>query len=281
MGKTDFRKLPDDVLEEYRMMAIRLINIGNRKGKVAEIIGCSPRTITNWWRSYLSSGIQSTKPRTRGRKEGEKRKLNKGQEREIRKILEGNYSEQIKLSYSLWTREAVKELILTQYGVEVPVRTISDYLVRWGFTPQKPIQRTFKQQPRQIQKWLTDKYPSIKAKAKKEQAEIQWCDETRFSSENIRSTGQPRKGGTPVKSGTVKRIGASMISATNNMGKMRWMVYNGAMNIDLFIKFLQRVIKDAVRKVFLIVDKLCTHYPIILKDWVVKHRDEIELFYSY
>jgi hypothetical protein len=38
-------------------------------------------------------------------------------------------------------------------------------------------------------------------------------------------------------------------------------------------------IKDAERKVFLIVDNLRTHYTKKVNQWVEKHKDEIELFF--
>lgn len=120
-----------------------------------------------------------------------------------------------------------------------------------GFTPRKPIRRAYEQQPRKGQKWLTEQYPRIKARAKTENAEIKWCDETCFSSEDNRGRGYSPKGITPVTYGTGSRFSTSMVSSINNQGKMRWMVYKGTMNIDLFIKSLQRLIKDSERIVFL------------------------------
>jgi transposase len=279
MENSDLRKISDSAREELRKTAIRLINKGEKKGKVAEMLGCHPRTITNWWKAYKTEGFKSIKPKTRGRREGEKRRLTIDQEKSIQKMLKDKYPDQLKLPYALWTRSAVQELILLQYGIQMPIRTVGDYLRRWGFTPQKPIRRAYEQQPEKVQKWLTEHYPAIKARAKSENAEIQWCDETGFSSEDNRGRGYSPKGVTPVTYGTGSRFSTSMISSINNQGQMRWMVYKGAMHIDLFIKFLRRLIKDSERKVFLIVDNLRTHHSIKVRKWVEKHKDEIELFY--
>ncbi len=53
---------------------------------------------------------------------------------------------------------------------------------------------------------------------------------------------------------TAKKISKSMISAVSNRGLMRFMLYDGALNVDRFIIFLRRLIKDAKQKVFLIID---------------------------
>jgi transposase len=42
---------------------------------------------------------------------------------------------------------------------------------------------------------------------------------------------------------------------------------------------MKRLIKDAKRKVFLILDNLRVHHAKVVKAWLVEHTDEIEVFY--
>ena len=60
---------------------------------------------------------------------------------------------------------------------------------------------------------------------------------------------------------------------------MRFMFYDGALNVDLFIAFLRRLIRDAEQKVFLIVDNLKVHHAKKVMAWVNSHAHEIELFF--
>jgi len=60
---------------------------------------------------------------------------------------------------------------------------------------------------------------------------------------------------------------------------MRFMVYDGAFRVDTFIRYLRRVIKYAGRKVFLIVDNLRFHHSKIVRKWIEKHKDKIEIFF--
>ena len=55
--------------------------------------------------------------------------------------------------------------------------------------------------------------------------------------------------------------------------------HGGALNVDGFLAFLRRLVKDAGRKVFLIVDNLTVHHARKVKAWVASHAHEIELFY--
>lgn len=70
-----------------------------------------------------------------------------------------------------------------------------------------------------------------------------------------------------------------MISTVTNQGKVRFMFYEGTMNAQRLIRFLRRLVKDAGRKVFLILDNLRVHHAKLVKEWLVRHEDEIELAY--
>ena len=78
---------------------------------------------------------------------------------------------------------------------------------------------------------------------------------------------------------TAKRATRSMIAAVSNRGLMRFMFYEKALDADRFIAFLRRLIKDAGRKVILIVDNLKVHKAGKVRAWVESRRHEIELFY--
>ena len=70
-----------------------------------------------------------------------------------------------------------------------------------------------------------------------------------------------------------------MISSRTNQGKLRFMVYDGALNASSFLDFLKRLVKDAARKIFLIVDNLRVHHAKIVTAWVAANTAKIELFY--
>jgi transposase len=43
--------------------------------------------------------------------------------------------DQLKLAFALWTRDAVQALIALHCGFPMPIRTVGEYLKRWGYTP--------------------------------------------------------------------------------------------------------------------------------------------------
>lgn len=247
--------------------------------EVAAQVELSIPTVMSAHRAYLAGGWAAVNVKPRGRKRGEGRQLTPEQEAEIRRLICDKTPDQLKMGFALWNRQAVSQLIEDRLGVEVPIRTIGEYLKRWGFTPQKPIKKAYEQRPAEVRKWLDEEYPQIAARAKAEQAEIHWGDETGLRSDDVRGRGYAPKGQTPVVRVNNKREGLSIISTVTNQGKVRWKVFEGAMNADVLIDFFKRLIKDADRKVFLILDNLKVHHARKVKDWLAKHEEEIEVFY--
>ena len=274
-ARIDARKLPREVIEEKRRQAHRLRKRGMTRAEIGEIVGVHADTVGRW----LKLNPRALKVNRGGRKPGEGRQLTKGQEKAIRGMVVDKTPDQLKMPYALWTRKAVMELIKRQTGIDMPIRTVGEYLKRWGFTPQKPVKRAYEQNPKAVQRWLDEEYPEIKARARREDAEIYWGDETGMRNDSQHERGYAPKGRTPVLRLNAKRTSTNMISAITNQGKVRFRVFDGSMNTDILIDFCKRLIKSAQRKVFLVLDNLRVHHARIFKAWLAEHAEEIEVFY--
>ncbi len=110
-------------------------------------------------------------------------------------------------------------------------------------------------------------------------AEIHWGDETGLRNDSQHGRSYAPRGKTPAVLLSAKREHVSLISTITSQGKVRFMVYENAMNSQTLIKFLKRLTKDAGRKVFLILDNLRVHHSKMVKEWLVSHKDEIEVFF--
>jgi transposase len=279
MEKIDARRLSPETQFELRKQYIRLRKKGMSNQLAAETVGLSVSRSSTIWQLYQKGGLEAIKPKPRGRRHGEKRQLSAQQEKELQTLLVDKNPEQLKLSFALWTRDAVRLAIKNLYGIELPLRTISDYLKRWGFTPQRPIKKAYEQNPKAVSQWRAEIYPEIQTRAKKEQAVIHWGDETGIQNDAYNAKGFAPKGKTPIVRLTAKRSKINMISSITNQGKVRFMLYRETMTSQVLIKFLSRLIKDSDRKVFLVLDNLRVHHSKTVKKWLEKHKEQIELFF--
>ena len=88
------------------------------------------------------------------------------------------------------------------------------------------------------------------------------------------------KGRTPTVEVSGKRFRFNMISAINNRGKLKFMIFRERFTTEVFIEFLRRLVRSSdKRKIYLIVDNHRVHHAKKVKEWVEKRRDRIELYY--
>ena len=280
MHKEDARRLNPAAQHERRRQVIRAFKRGISKAQIARDVGLSYPGTRKIIACYEAGGVQALAPRKRGRRVGDKRALDAKQEAHIRTLICDRRPEQLKMEFALWSRTAVQQLIKREYRIKLHVRSVGKYLRRWGFTPQKPIQRAYEQSPAAVNAWLEEDYPVIARRAKAEQAEIHWGDETALVNTDVRGRSYAPRGQTPVTrvvGGTRQKL--SMISTVTNQGKTRWMIIDGAFHHERLIEFFAALVEDTEHKVFLVLDNLGVHHCKPVKAWLAQHEPQLEVFY--
>lgn len=278
--RTDYRKASPETLYEARKIVIRMWKSKKTVAEIVEATDFSRDTVYVTIRAYKKGGMKALRPKTRGRRAGEKRHLSAAQEQEVLKLLVDHNPEQFKIKGCLWTRDSVRELIHQKYGIDMPIRTVGEYLKRWGLTVQRPAKQEMNQKPEQVDAWLNEQYPAIHAEAKAENAEIFWGDETAVQNVANYARGYAPKGQTPVVKIQAKKMHINMISAISNRGKLHFLLYSDAINSDRLISFMEAIVKTANgRKVYLILDNLRVHHSKKVTEWVKERDTHIRLFH--
>lgn len=267
--------------ELIRRRCVAAIRKGMSITKAAEAFGVSYTAAHRWQNLHKQAGSKSLVARKRGRRHGEQRKLRATQEAQLRRWIIDRTPEQLKLPFMLWERRAVQELVQERFGMHLPVRTVGEYLTRWGLSCQRPATRFYEQQPRAVKRWLKEKYPAIVERAKEQGAEIQWADEAGVSTSSASGArGYARKGRTPVLKRVARPSRINHISSVTNQGKMRFMIYRGTFTAETFIKFLRQSVKAARgRKIIQNVDNLRVHHSVAVREWLKGREALIELEY--
>jgi transposase len=277
MEKVDARSLSPKAQERLRHLAVQAVLDGKKQVEAAKLFGVTRRAISNWLKAYRQGGMPALKAKAKGRPKGGS--LEPWQAAQIAKAVVDHHPEQLKLPFYLWTREAVTKLIHRKFGIRVSVWTTGRYLKRWGFTPQKPVRRAVEQNPQEVRNWLEKEYPAIRQQAKREKAQIFWGDEMGLRSDHALGRSYGLKGQTPVIVATGKRFGCNMISAITNQGQLNFMVFKGRFISKVFLEFLNRLVRQSKRKVFLIVDRHSVHRSRKVKQWLQEQVDKIRLFF--
>ena len=272
--KMDGRKISHQALEEIRTRAVQQVRAGASPEAVIAALGFDRRTIYKWLARFNDGGLPALKAKPlMGRPTLLLPKHIQWLFKTVRKD-----PRQLYFSFALWTREMLREALERKFGVFVSRQTIGRTLKKLGITCQKPLHRAIQQDPVAVKRWLDEEYPSIKDLAEKEGADIYFEDEAGIRSDFHAGTTWGEKGNTPVVKSTGARFGVNMLSAVNPKGEMRFMVYDGNVNGEVFITFLKRMLVGAERPIFLVVDGHPAHRAVKVKKFVEGTEGRLRLF---
>jgi transposase len=254
----DARQPSDEVPQALRLPALRGIELGLMEARV---------------------GIEALPQPRSGRPLGSGRFLSEAQARHIRNLLDQNSPEDLGIAAALWSRSAVRDLIRRELNFELVLRTVGEYLQRWGYTARVPCRHAWDQDREVVRQWLEETYPAIEKRAAEEGAEIFWCDETGMAADEHPAVGNSRQGQPAPMEVAGPHLRMNQVSAISNEGKVRFMTYAKAMSAALFIDFLGRLLHSTTGKIFLILERRKAHEKEEVEDWVADHQDRLELFW--
>ena len=265
--KRDGRTMDRRTLEEIRLMAVERVREGERPSDVIEAYGFNRTTIYKWLKVALRPGgglrmLRVTKA------PGRSRSLTPRQEQQVFRWINGRDPRQYGLDFGLWTRRVVADLIEKKFEIKLGVTAVGEMLARLGLTPQKPLQRAYQRDPEAIEKWQRETYPALARRAKADGADILFWDESGFRADTVHGKTWGVRGQTPVVARPGQRQSISAASAVSATGAFWFCLYEGALNAELFVEFLQQMMKYRRRPVHLVLDSLPAHKKAIVRDYV-------------
>jgi transposase len=276
MKSTDARKLKRDQLTDLRRRGVSAVQEGETPSMVAKVLGVGVSTVFGWLAKYRAGGWDALQAHRRG---GRRPKLDASKVKWLYDTITTKDPRQLQFPFALWTSRMVGELIERNFGIRLGKSSVCRLLNQLGLSPQKPLWRAFQKDPVRVQKWLSEEYPTIKAEAKKRGAVIYFGDEAGVRSDHHTGTTWAVRGKTPVVQTTGARFGLNLISAVSAQGEMRFMTVKGTVTAPVFVEFLRRLLHNADKPVFLIVDGHPIHHSRVVSRFVASTDGMLHLFF--
>jgi len=243
---------------------------------VARVLGVSRQAMYGWLARYREGGWGNLDAKRRG---GRPHKLDGPAMKWVYDTVTMKNPLQLKFPFALWTSKMIGQAISQRFGINLSKASVCRLLNQLGLTPQRPLWRAYQQNLEAVEKWLNEEYPRIKELAKTMKAKIYFGDEAGIRSDHHAGTTWGAKGKTPVVTSTGSRFGLNMISAVSAQGEFRFMVVKGRVNSLQFFEFVKRLVHNADRPVFLIVDGNPFHRAKTVKTFAEAHKDRFRLFH--
>lgn len=276
--KKDGRTQSHETLEQFRMLGIERIRQGENPARVAESFGLH--------RSWGYRIEQRAAGRGHGKRAlkstvgtGRPRKLTPAQEREVFRCMDGKHPHQYGFDFALWTRAIVAAFIQERFDVSLSLASVGTMLARLGLTVQRPLKRAYQRSPEAITQWKEKTFPSIAAQAKQDGAEIYFWDESGFRADSVYGKTWAVKGQTPVVQVPGQRQSISAASAVNSKGGFWFATYQGAMDGEVFVQLLKKMMHKRRKPIHLVVDGLPAHKRLIVKEYVQSTQGKLTMHF--
>jgi transposase len=274
--KRDGRALDHATLEEFRLLALRRVREGEKPSAVVKSLGMNRTSIYRWLKAAAGRGrgarALAARPAT-----GRPTKLTAAQQAQVFRWINGRDPRQYGLDFGLWTRQIAATLIEQKFGVRLGVTAVGRLLSRLGLTPQKPLQRAYQRDPQAIERWQRETYPGIAAAARQSGADVYFWDESGFRADTVHGKTWAPKGKTPVIQRPGQRQSISAASAVNAKGGFWFATYQGALNAELFIELLKKMMKGRAKPVHLVVDGLPAHKKLNVREYIASTRGKLTM----
>ena len=276
MKRRDGRALDHKTLEEIRTRAVERVQAGESPEVVMRTLGFTRSCIYAWLARYRSGGWGGLKARAL---EGRPMKIKPAQMRWLCRTIRGKSPLQFRFEFALWTREMIRILLREKFQLELSLASVGRLLKQLGLTCQRPLFRAIEQDPKRVRRWLEEEYPRIREQARQAGAEIYLGDEAGVRSDCHAGTTWGIKGQTPVVRSTGRRSAITMLSAVSARGALRFMVTKGKVNGPVFVEFLKRLMHNAARPVFLVLDGSSYHQGRVVQQYVASCQGKLQLFF--
>ena len=275
MKAQDGRKLSPKTLEEIRTRAVQRVQAGESPEIVIKTLGFSRACIYNWLARYRAGGWQALKT---GSRTGRPKKLGGKQIAWIYKTVVDKDPLQMKFQFALWTRSMIAVVVKRKYGIKLSDSSVGRLLRQLGLSCQKPLYRAYQQNSEAVMQWKENEFPEIKKNAKKVGATIYFQDESGIRSDFHSGKTWAVKGQTPVIETTGARFGLNMVGAISTRGQLRFMVVKGSVNSEKICDFLERLMHNTEKPVYLIWDGHPTHRSKKVKEYIASFDGKLEVF---
>lgn len=261
---------------EERLAAVQMYENGISTDRISEILDVSRASVFDWIARYRKGGLAAISTKIAS---GRPTILDDSEMIRLFTMINGKDPRAQGFGMALWSRALIRDLIKRSFGKDVSLVTVGRILNKLGMSPQRPLYRSWKQDPARVERWKREEFPAIKARAAAEGATILFADEASVRTDYHAGTTWAPVGETPVVTGSAVRHSIKMVSAIGRRGECSFSVHEGSMNAELFIEFLTKLLHDFAGRIFLVVDGSSVHRAKKVAEYVKGTDGKLELFF--
>lgn len=254
--KTSQATTVEQLRAQKRQNAVAAVQRGEAVTVVARVCQIPLRTLFLWLARYRQGGWHALLERKRS---GRPPKLSPASIQWLYQAITLGDPRQHQCEFCLWTLQMIRQLLRREFQVALSKSAVSRLLAQLGLSPQRPLYKSYKQDPKKMKRYLDKTFPKLRAQARRTGAVIFFVDEAAVRSDSHRGTTWGKLGETPVVRDSGDRFSVRLISAVSPRGDMRFAAFEGRMTGARFVGFLKKLRTDVARPLIIIADNASYH----------------------
>lgn len=259
---------------QKRKHAVAAVQRGEAVTVVARVYGIPLRTLFLWLARYRQGGWDALEE---GKRRGRPTKLSPESIRWLYDAITLGDPRQHQFEFCLWTLQIIRQMLRKELGVQLSKSAVSRLLAQLGLSPQRPIYKSYKQDPKKMKRYLDKTFPKLREQARRTGAVIFFVDEAAVRSDSHRGTTWSKLGETPVVRDSGDRFSVRLISAVSPRGDMKFAAFEGYMNGARFVAFLKKLQADVGGPIIVIADNASYHKGKVVDQYCRQTKGQVQV----
>lgn len=273
----DARKIPDEVMNYLRRIAVRAVEEKRYSPEVAaDFLNISRSSIYDWIHKYREEGEDALETK---KAPGAPLVITLEMDQWLRKTILTSTPEAHGYDTVLWTLEIMVDVLKKQFGVWVSDSIVALHLHEMKLSSQVPCYQARQQDPQKVEDFINHKFSLIQRVAERMGADIAFEDEAGIGirTRSGRTWGEVNK--TPVVTVNKQRGGYNVLSAITAAGELTFDIEEKSIDGKRYIEFLEKLLAGRTRPLIVIADNATFHRSKEVREFVRGHRHQIRMFF--
>ena len=244
---------------------------------VAEVLGCQRNSVRRWHIEYMENG---SKDSSAVKEPGRPSKLTINQQNIIQDIILTKTPRDMNYAMALWTNTTIRDTIHDLFRTSLSMGTVNAMVIKMGIHRHQPFRGDTNGNDPERKDWLESRLPLIRKLAKEQNARIFYIYDEKIpccgSREPSALHGIAHPGG-----GNRNHLQRDLhaLSAVCFRNSQRFMTFSGPLNAHALVSFLNGLLEDTERSLFLIAEPHYKKLALEVDSYIASIADRMSLFF--
>ena len=262
--------------QQVRSLAGKLMEEWQDIDAVAEALGCHRRNIHRWHAEYRQTARENGHP---AREPGRPSKLSDSQQAIIRDIIFTKAPKDMNHEEALWSNKVIRHTISDLFRITLSLGTVNSLTQKMGILRRNIFRENGSPSNTLIADWLANRFPVIRKLAKNQKARIFFIYEERIENGTNAAAGSVAPNARMKRQDPQLDFETRIFSAICPRNSQRFMIFRGPVEAVPMVAFLNGLIRDVDRPLFLIAEADFKPIALSADPFLASVADRLSLFF--